>query len=225
MCVEEQNMLGTEEGINKFLGIIGEEDLREEVKALFDQYSTSVKRWDAFVSFFKNQMQQVLKAKHVLLNIKLYLTNVTLSKIVLILKLTFQGSRKWRKTPHLIEEIMIQYTYPRLDINVTKGMNHLLKSPFCIHPKTGKVCVPINPKVVDNFDPETVPKIADIIEEINTYDAKEISEQGENPSNVKRIKDYKKTSLNKPLHVFLEFLRGLEISQKGEKLIKSGELD
>ncbi|XP_058797555.1 DNA primase small subunit [Phymastichus coffea] len=189
MCVEEQGMLDTEERENKFLGIILEEDMRKEVKEIFDQHLTGVKKWNAFVDFFKNQIQS--------------------------------GSKKWRRTPFLIEEIMIQYAYPRLDINVTKGMNHLLKSPFCVHPKTGKVCIPINPKVVDQFDVNNVPTIMTLIDEVNAFDAKELNDQGESIDNVKRIKDYKKTSLNKPFHAFQEFLRGLENSQKGEKMIKS----
>ena len=56
-------------------------------------------------------------------------------------------------------EIMLQLLYPRLDINVTKGLNHLLKSPFCIHPKTGRICIPFNPDDIDDFDPMKVPTI------------------------------------------------------------------
>ena len=43
---------------------------------------------------------------------------------------------------------------------MSKGLNHLLKSPFCVHPKTGRVCVPIDPAKVDKFDPLEVPTIS-----------------------------------------------------------------
>merc|ERR1711920_331417 len=69
-----------------------------------------------------------------------------------------------------LKDIVIQYTYPRLDINVSKQMNHLLKSPFVVHPKTGRVCVPIDTarEELDKFNPLEVPTIGRLVEELNT---------------------------------------------------------
>ncbi|KAK6625151.1 hypothetical protein RUM43_005442 [Polyplax serrata] len=105
---------------------------------------------------------------------------------------------------------MIQYAYPRLDINVTKGLNHLLKSPFCIHPKTGKICTPFNPRTVEKFNPDTVPTINQLMAEVNEYDA-ELQKHLTNEEFMQtRGKDYKKTSLVKSIQVFDEFIRKLE---------------
>ena len=62
-------------------------------------------------------------------------------------------------------EVVLRYTYPRIDINVSKMRNHLLKSPFCVHPKTGRVCVPISKTEHQTFDPFAVPTISQIVQE------------------------------------------------------------
>lgn len=71
----------------------------------------------------------------------------------------FASKRGPRRMNHIIEEIQMTLLYPRLDINVSKTANHLLKSPFCVHPKTGKICVAFNPALVGKFDPINVPTI------------------------------------------------------------------
>ena len=65
-----------------------------------------------------------------------------------------------------IKFIIFKLTYPRLDIAVSKMMNHLLKSPFCVHPKTERICVPFNPQNVDEFDPNDVPSLEDILRDM-----------------------------------------------------------
>ena len=70
-----------------------------------------------------------------------------------------------------MEDIVLQYTYPRLDAEVSKHRNHLLKAPFCIHPKTGRVCVPVDPRTVDKFDPARVPTVQQLLRELDSASA------------------------------------------------------
>jgi len=67
-----------------------------------------------------------------------------------------------------MEDIILYYTYPRIDAEVSKHRNHLLKAPFCVHPKTGRVCVPVDPDTIDKFDPEKVPTVGQLLSELDT---------------------------------------------------------
>jgi len=66
-----------------------------------------------------------------------------------------------------MEDIILQYTWPRIDAEVSKHRNHLLKAPFCVHPKTGRVCVPVDPTRIEEFDPAKVPTISQLLKEVD----------------------------------------------------------
>lgn len=124
--------------------------------------------------------------------------------------------------PWLEWEIMLQYCFPRLDINVSKGINHLLKSPFSVHPNTGRISVPIDLQKVDQFDPFTVPTISSICHELDAISTNEEEKENGAESGIKhRTRDYKKTSLAPFVKVFEQFLENLDRSRKGELLKKS----
>jgi DNA primase small subunit len=77
-----------------------------------------------------------------------------------------------------LEDIILQYTYPRLDAEVSKHRNHLLKAPFCIHPKTARVCVPVDPSKIDEFDPGSVPTVGELLAELDKAGGMEVDEEG-----------------------------------------------
>ena len=66
-----------------------------------------------------------------------------------------------------INDFKLNILYPRLDINVSTHINHLLKSPFCIHPKTGLVAVPLSEKDILNFKMDDIPRLDQLIDDFN----------------------------------------------------------
>jgi DNA primase small subunit len=102
-----------------------------------------------------------------------------------ILKSTYNSSTKWEmlytevsiyegekskynklsKAQLCFKEIKMMLAYPRLDVNVSKHINHLLKSPFCVHPKTGLISVPLQENDILNFDITKVPNLLETIQD------------------------------------------------------------
>jgi DNA primase small subunit len=93
---------------------------------------------------------------------------------------------------------LLEYTYPRLDAEVSKKLNHLLKSPFVIHPGTGRVCVPIDPRKVEEFDPLGVPTVTQLLTEIDEWEG----------DDAKKVQDWEKTSLKPYIEYFKRFVAG-----------------
>lgn len=112
------------------------------------------------------------------------------------------------------KDIMLSSLYPRLDSEVSKHLNHLLKAPFCVHPSTGRICVPIDLHNLDDFDPLNVPVLNSLFTELDNYaknesQDKESGDESQNPSKKQRITDAERTSLGPYIKVFRNFTNEL----------------
>lgn len=125
------------------------------------------------------------------------------------------------------KDIILYYLYPRLDMEVSKQVNHLLKSPFCIHPGTGNVCVPFDPlRNLDGdnandaygFNPMTAPNLSQLQTEL---DASEIDGLGAG----RKLADFEKTSLKPYIDYFAKFVNGLVQEEIKGKRDREDELE
>ncbi|KAK9459792.1 DNA primase small subunit [Lipomyces oligophaga] len=108
------------------------------------------------------------------------------------------------------QDIILEYMYPRLDSEVSKHLNHLLKSPFCVHPGTGRVCVPINGTRPETFDPLDVPTVSQLMAEVDNYDM--VHKVGE-----EKVADFEKTSLKPYVEYFHRFVADLMKDEMKDK--------
>lgn len=61
-------------------------------------------------------------------------------------------------------KLVFSFSFPALDANVTTSMNHLLKSPFSYHPKSGFISVPIPKAKRSVFPRDWVPSLSALVE-------------------------------------------------------------
>lgn len=116
------------------------------------------------------------------------------------------------------QDILLEYTYPRLDVEVGKKRIHLLKSPFVVHPGTGRVCVPITTngdmERAEAFDPLTVPKVTELLREVDEFGANGGATEQDNGFvqdgvTMRKLNDWEKTSLKPYVEIFDGFVKSL----------------
>ncbi|KAJ4164190.1 hypothetical protein LMH87_005874 [Akanthomyces muscarius] len=118
------------------------------------------------------------------------------------------------------QDIVLEYTYPRLDIEVSKKLNHLLKSPFVVHPGTGRVCVPIDTSsddTMENFDPLGVPTVQSLLAEIDAWKGND-DEDG-----APAVADWEKTSLKPYVEYFRSFVAGIMRDERDARVKRERE--
>lgn len=213
VILQNQSVLGTKAQYEKVLALLPE-PVRKSLESKWDtemevdsdeQKSSinSIERW--------KQISQVVAAEK--------------EKVLDGIPGKQRNSSKVKDYNQCLRDIIFQYTYPRLDDKVSTHINHLLKSPFCVHPKTGRVCVPIDPDDCDNFDPFSVPTISQVIDELADYNRSHGENEDTENEGARKTKEWEKTSLKPYLRVFEKFLKGLEKEQAAKLKDEANKLD
>ena len=163
LILQDQDCFRSPEQAEALLKLLTDKGLVEELREQWgDEEIESSKRWEDMKKVIKkipkDTPRRVRRTRSTFLNVSL--------------------SAIQAKITAAIEDIILQYTYPRLDAEVSKHRNHLLKAPFCIHPKTGRVCVPVDPANIETFDPEKVPTVFQLLKELDSS-AAENTENGD----------------------------------------------
>jgi DNA primase small subunit len=124
------------------------------------------------------------------------------------------------------QDVLLEHTYPRLDVAVSQKLNHLLKSPFVIHPGTGRVCVPIDRDNLDGFDPLGVPTLQGLVREMDAWAGKEgMAVDGGSIQDVKHVQDWEKTSLKPYIEYFRSFVTALMKDEREAAVKREREED
>jgi len=149
ICDENgQGLLASSRSIIEVLNTIPNDELRGDIhKALDNDALSGAERWRVLKEMITSPTN----------------SNSTQAQKQKRRKVDYLEMDAWRF------QLVFTHCYPRLDANVSKMQNHLLKSPFCVHPKTGRVCVPIDPQEAEKFDPFTVPTVRALCNQVCPY--------------------------------------------------------
>uniref|UniRef100_A0A8R1I1T6 DNA primase n=1 Tax=Caenorhabditis japonica TaxID=281687 RepID=A0A8R1I1T6_CAEJA len=140
------------------------ESFLAQMKSLLGKFETPKERWHLLRALFDDDYRQNLSDKDGLIDESQ----------------SIQGRDRY-----FLMHFVLQRCYPRLDVNVSTGTNHLLKSPFCIHPKTGNVAVPLNVEQISEFDVSKCPRIDRVVGELESLLAGRENDENEDSKNRK----------------------------------------
>jgi DNA primase small subunit len=87
-----------------------------------------------------------------------------------------------------------------------------------VHPKTGRVCVPIDTRDVEAFDPFSVPTVVELLGDLDEWHAEHGTDaSGNTQDSENKMPDWEKTKLKPYVDYFRGFVAGLLRDEKAGK--------